>query len=596
MEEDRFAVDELAGHELPDGTVIARNRRTGAQMPLPGEVFNAVSHCDSFRTMEGHIADLAGPAARGREGEIRQILQSVIDAGLTLSAAAIGARLEQRQETEMAARPVAAIITRERPEALSRLLSSILEHCRLEEVQRLVIVDDSRDEAALAANREAISKAREKLEARGLPSLLHFGPQEGAALTQAIKERLPGHIAGIEFLLGREDRGRKVTTGIVRNFAQLLSVGSPLLVFDDDVLCSVLQPPERRSGVEFSARQRGSRFFASDDEWRSHQEEGKQCPIQLHMQALGAELGGCLRRLDQERPGPSAFEFATPGFARRLQANAPILITQCGCYGDPGSGGNEWTALLPAEERAELAALVDNPETAPQVRNCWLGRSRPVFEPRANMSQVVGIDNRGYLPPYFPLFRGQDQTFGAMTEFLNPSSLAVDLPFALPHLPIPRRSWRDLHAGFSLPFSLTHFLNDFVTGEISNCGALDTRHRNEWLAMMFQDLAVSPRSRIIEISAGHWTQKRIDWLTRLSNALDTSTGTPPPLGPYLVAVMRQLRASGIADFRATEIKGPPENLSGDEVLEFWRKAWQGFADGLRAWPHIREVARETLEL
>jgi len=594
MEEDRFAVDDLAGHDLPDGTVIARNRRSGAQMPLPGEVFNAISHCEAFRTMEQHIADLAGPGARGREGEIRQILQSVINAGLTLSASEIGARLEPQTGSAPAERPVAAIITRERPDALSRLLASMLEHCQLEAVERLVVVDDTRGEPALSANRAVIRTANGSLESRGLPTIRHFCPSEAESLRESLKGQFPEHAAGVQFLLGREDRGEAVTTGIARNFAQLLGLGRPLLVFDDDVLCSVLEPPEKNGGIEFSSRQRECHFYASDNDWRSHEAEGNQCPIQLHLQALGTELRVCLDRLERARPTPSAFEFATPGFARRLAGNAPVLISQCGSYGDPGSGGNEWIALLPTATRAELARLVGNLETAPEERNCWLGRSRPVFEPRANMSQLTGLDNRGYLPPYFPLFRGQDKAFGAMTEFLHPQSVTIDLPFALPHSPIPRRSWQECQGGFSLPFALTHFLNDFVTAEILNCGARSAVNRNDWLAMMYEDLADSPRSRIVELTAGHWTQQRIDWLTRLTEALETSDGMFPPLGNYLRALVQQLQSSGIRDFRAVEFKGPPEELHGDEVFAFWRDAWRGFADGLRAWPHIRAVAQEQL--
>jgi hypothetical protein len=58
--------------------------------------------------------------------------------------------------------------------------------------------------------------------------------------------------------------------------------------------------------------------------------------------------------------------------------------------------------------------------------------------------------------------------------------------------------------------------------------------------------------------------------------------------------VQRLQASGITDFGAAEIKGPPEELKGDEVLEYWREAWRGFADGLRAWPHVRAAAQEIL--
>lgn len=592
--EDRFAIDDLAGHDLPDGTIVARNRRSGAQMPLPGEVFNAISYCDAFRTMDGHIAHLAGPNARGREEEIRQILQSVIDGGLMLSAAAICSRLEPRAGEPAPRSAVGAVITCERPDALARLLASMQEHCDPERLERIVVIDDSRSETSLSANRDAIETARAGFESRGFSAPEHFSPQDTSALTTALADRLPEHADAVRFLLDRTGREGEVTTGIARNLAQLHAVGRPLVVFDDDVVCTVLEPPERTAGVEFSSTQRGCRFYASDADWPRADDDQRQCPVGRHLQALGLSLAGSLAALGQSRPEPDAFEHAKPGFARRLAPDGEVLISQCGGYGDPGSGGNEWVALLPPGARAELAAIAGDIETTDQLRNCWLGRSRPVFEPHANMSQLTGFDNRSYLPPYFPLFRGQDRAFGAMTEFLHPRGLAVDLPFALPHLPIPPRSWGEFHRGFSLPFTLAHFLTEYVTGQVGSCGARKVVNRNQWLAMLYADLADSPDDRIIELTAAHWTQQRIDWLSKLAEALNAPGAQPPPLNDYLRKLMQKLQASAIRDFNTVEFKGSPDHLRGEDNLAWWRSAWRDFGAGLRAWPEIRTTAREIL--
>lgn len=594
QEPERFAVDDLAAHDLPDGTVLARNRSNGAQMVLPGEVFNAITHCDAFRTMEEQIAHLAGPQARGREGEIRQILQTVINGGLMISASEIASRLVPRQGAVRVESAVATIITCERPEALGRLLESMRTHVDLEKLEKLVVVDDSRKSESLAANREAIEASNAALGDRGVKPGQHFTAAEAAKLVESLVAELPEHERGIRFLLDRGGREAEVTTGITRNLAQLLGIGQPLMVFDDDVLCSVMDPPQHGEGVEFSARQRGCRFYASDEDWMAMRASDRRCPIQAHLDALGSTLAESLARMGMAQPGPSAFEHATPGFARRVEPDSRILVSQCGSYGDPGSAGNEWIALLPAEARAQLASLTGDIESALEHRNCWLGQSRPVFEPSANMSQLTGFDNRDYLPPYFPVFRGQDRTFGAMTEFVRPQALSVDLPFALPHLPIPRRSWREGHRGFILPFSLTHFLNDFFAGELRGCRARDPLNRNQWLAMLYQDLADAPRERIFEMTAAWWTQKRIDWLKRLSTALEETPGESAPLADFLRRALDQLRGQNIPDPNRAELKGPPSELSGDAVLDYWRLAWRDFAAGLRAWPAIREAAPQQL--
>lgn len=588
VEAERFAIDDVACHDLPDGTVIARNRRTGAQMQLPGEVFNAITHCDAFRTMEEQIAHLAGPQARGREGEIRQILQAVINGGLMLSATEITNHLVPRADQAIDRPAVAAIITCDRPQALARLLASMAEDCDLGRIDRLVVIDDSRSEQSIEANRAALEQAGESMESGGLRQAVHLTPEAASELITGLVRRQPEHEAGIRFLLDRKGREGEVTTGISRNLAQLLGIGQPLLVFDDDVLCTAMEPPLREKGVEFSSRQRGCQFYASDDDWEDRRNDTNSCSMTRHLEVLGHSLEAGLAALGEDPPGPSALEFANPGFARRLEPDSPILVSQCGSYGDPGSAGNEWVALLAPEARAQLGSLSGDITSAEEKRNCWLGRSRTVFEPRANMSQLTGFDNRGYLPPYFPLFRGQDRNFGAMTAFLYPHGLAVDLPFAVPHLPIPRRSWREGHRGFSLPFTLGYFLNDFVTGQISNCGARDISMRNGWLAMMFDDLADSPRDRIIEIAAGQWTRKRIDWMSRLARTLGDSSGPNDSVAGFARQAMNRLRESGVTDFSKVEIKGPPDQKQGEAVLDYWRSAWRDFAAGLRAWPAVRE--------
>lgn len=592
--DDRFAIDDLAGHDLPDGTVVARNRRTGAQMPLPGEVFNAISHCDAFRTMDEQIAHLAGPNARGREGEIRKILQSVIDGGLMLSAARIAAQLEPRESKANPESAVGAIITCDRPEALSRLLRSIEENCDPARLDALWVIDDSRNKESRAANRNAIESMDSGIVSGGSGAVRHFAPDDAKSLCDALAKRLPEHADAVRFLLDRQGRKDHVTTGISRNLAQLLAAGRTHVVFDDDVLCQAMAPPESQSGVEFSAVQRPCHFYASRNDWQEYADSEQPCPVTRHLQVLGSDLAGALDTLGQPAPTPNAFEFTTPGFAGRLSADSRILISQSGTYGDPGSGGNEWVALLPAEARAELSAIAGDPRNSKVERHCWLGRTRPAFEPRANMSQLTGIDNREYLPPYFPLFRGQDRAFGAMTEFIHPQSLAADLPFALPHLPVPPRTWAECPHGFSLPFSISQFLNDFVTGEVRHCGATDPLARNAWLAMLYADLAESPRDRIVELTAGHWTQQRIDWLTKLSEALAPSDGQPAALADYLQQLVHELQASGARDFTAVEFRGPPDDLRGDPVLEWWREGWRNFSAGIRAWPQIREAARDIV--
>lgn len=586
---DLYAIADLAGHDLPDGNVIARNRWTGAQMPLPGEVFNAITYCDAFRTLEGQVAHLAGPNARGREGEIRQILQAVINGGLMLSAQALAARLEPKPPSHGDRQAEVAVLTCDRPQALARLLGSLLAHANFERIAGLTVVDDSRDDASLAANRSSIEAVSATLKARGFGPIRHFTPTDAAALVEQLVQRMPDQETAIRFLLDRRNRGGYVTTGISRNLAQLLAVGQPQLVFDDDVLCQVFDSPEREPGIEFSSRQRGCRFYRQAADWQALQAGERTCPVSRHLEVLGRSLPESLGALPGAAPSAAAFEFAQPAFAQRLGADSRVLVSQCGSLGDPGSAGAEWVALLKPEVRSALFEMAGDLSQSTVGRNCWLGRSRPVFEPRAVMSQLTGLDNNQYLPPYFPLHRGQDKIFGAMVEFIYPANVVADLPFAIPHLPMPERAWSEGQSRFKLSFSLGHFLHDHVTGLLSSCVASSPGMRNQWLSNQFLDLADAPRERIVEGAADHWTQQRIEWLKHLSQALEQTASGSEAQTRFLQASIRDLQACNIRDFHREPFAGPQGGPSGEAALDYWRDGWRNFGEGLAAWPAIREA-------
>jgi hypothetical protein len=90
-EPELFALDKLTSFQLPNNQVLARNSRTGKEMVLPQDALNALSFCTNFRTIEEHVETLMegldGDPARA--AAIREVVQSVHDGGLTISASEI---------------------------------------------------------------------------------------------------------------------------------------------------------------------------------------------------------------------------------------------------------------------------------------------------------------------------------------------------------------------------------------------------------------------------------------------------------------------------------------------------------------------------
>ena len=69
----------------------------------------------------------------------------------------------------------------------------------------------------------------------------------------------------------------------------------------------------------------------------------------------------------------------------------------------------------------------------------WLGQNGHAFARTATMSQITGLDNSVSLPPYFPVFRGEDLLFGTMLRYLFPVGVVLDYDWGIPHLQLVRR-------------------------------------------------------------------------------------------------------------------------------------------------------------
>jgi hypothetical protein len=58
-------------------------------------------------------------------------------------------------------------------------------------------------------------------------------------------------------------------------------------------------------------------------------------------------------------------------------------------------------------------------------------------------SHVLGLDNRGGLPPFFPVLGNTAGIFGYMLQACDPEAYIGQLPFAVLHAPPEPRSWDD---------------------------------------------------------------------------------------------------------------------------------------------------------
>jgi hypothetical protein len=563
-------------------------------MRLPVEVMTALTHCDSFRTLEEHVQNFMedGVQQDGREKAITSVIKSVHEGGLTISAKDICQGLIPDGDSDSVTEyPVVAIITCDRPQALKRLLESFLLDCDLSQVKRCFVIDDSRLTKNKANNLEITQLFNDQADV----DIRYFGEIEANNFMTALIRRLPDNEEQIRFLIDRERWKDYFTAGISRNYSLLLSVGDPVIIFDDDTICKAYEPPFTGSGIEFSNRNKEAYFFKSHDERQDLDSKENPDPVKQHMRCLGLSLSEALNVLGTGTPDQSSLRHARPAFATKLNRHSQILITECGSLGDPGTASNSWLATLPIESRERLQESESQFEIALNHRNCWLGRSHMTFTPAGNFSGVTGIDNREFLPPYFPIERGEDLIFGNTVDFIFPDSICLNYSWAVPHLPIPERQWSEPGKKASTPTLSAILFIEKILARKDLCRARDPYLRLEFLANLFKDFAGSPRTLVLNQYTEDWLEHKAGHLSTLQSKLKESTCAPPFWIHYLQHSIQQTQSSTPDEADLSKITPSSGDPGGEDVIEFWQAVCGSFGQSLLAWRDIRLEARSVFE-
>ncbi len=590
---DRVAFDLCQAYPVPGGNLLLHNTRNGKRAMVKPAVYASLMHCRQFKTLEEHAAAIIelNPEMQGQQADIRKVLQRMLKSGIMLSAKSacdkFKLKVENNTEEGTANEPVVAILTWERPEALGRLLESIASNCNAEKFHRLYVIDNSRTAENISRN-QALT---EQFVARIPAPLKYFGQTEQQSFLDELVNKLPEHENAIHFLADHARWKDHWTAGLSRNLALLLSCGHRLVMLDDDAVCDVYEPPQPKPGITFSDDPREAEFFGDEREWTYLHQPINPDPINRQMQCLGLTFSGALAVLGQNHLKPAGFTNATALQLSELHPDSPVLVTECGSLGCPGTGNNSWLPDMAPASLSRMLSSVEKTSQALSSRKVWSGRNQPHFAPRSNMSQITGVDNRRMLPPYLPIMRGQDRLFGYMLDFIFPTSVALDYPWAVPHLPLPERRWRDRDLNFTPADSFPMFFIEKIIGYKSYCLSALPGERLSYLSTWFNDLATSSPDTLVAMYRNSRLRGDSERLEHLTTLLATSESAPVNWQNYLrngvSQLEKDLEQASHEDFK---VKGLPAAMDTDELISFWKKVWADFAATLRAWPEIRDAA------
>lgn len=589
-----YAFDQCKAYPLPDNRVLVRNPRSGRQAVLTPDVYGALTACTEFATLDHHAERLAAdtPGLHGQEAAVRQVLASVRGDGLLISADIYAATLNPAATPRVPDdRPVAAVITWERPEALARCLDSLADNCDLGLLHSFFVIDDSRDEDARARNREA----SERFAQNAAIPVRYLGIEAQRRYMAGLIHQLPQLENAIRFLIDRDRWAPYWTSGLARTVALLVSAGRRLLVLDDDILCEVYEPPREDGPPSFSDAGRQAAFFAGDQGWQDWRTGHATDPLLRHLRCLGATLSDALGALGAGTLPAASFAGATVPFLERLDNQSPVLVTECGSLGDPGTSRLDWITALTGTSLERLLSTDEAVENALSVRNCWSGQSRPRFGPRANMSQFTGLDNRHLLPPYIPIMRGEDRLFGDMTAFLHPGSVVLDDAWAVPHRPIPERAWSDADRRLHTATDFPRFSMAWVEEHADASNATEPMMRLRRLAQLYDDLAEYDHGAIVDLYIDRTLAARAEDYRHLRSVQQATVDAPAAWQSFIADGVERLNRELAETPTEVSLRGYPEALEDRRLTAWWQEFWREFAQALQAWPTIRQAARQINE-
>lgn len=583
-----YALMNVKPLNLGNNRALLIHEHSGAQLLVAMQVATALHALSTFRTMDGHVHTLTQgvPELKDQHESVRRVLDTIRDAGLLTSADTVCARLKDKSARREQAPTRVFIMTCDRPRAIERLLQSMIMAGNLGRHEELFLVDDSRDPANAELNRDMVRQ----FNLTSPVDMRYVGRQEQARLVQEIGARLPGSDAHLDFLVGAERWAGYKTYGRTRTLCLLLSVGRRAIVLDDDVVCAAVATPHRDEGVGFRSN-RLSDFYESEQDMLSRTRREDFDPLSGHAKCLGLDLGHALDELGAQDLKPEDLKGANSLFLSQWDADSPVLVTQSGTVGDPGSPSPNWIYMLDRESAQRLLASPLGLDGAMRSHHFWRGQPRPTFGKMAYISQMTGLDNAAYLPPYFPVFRGEDSLFGAMVEHLHPRAAVLEYDWAVPHLPLDvaqRREEAPPHSGRGY-FSMEKFITDRTLYEHKVC--FDTRHQR--LVLLLRELSETSDDGLLtlfrtEVAEYQRTQEEV--YTRL---LQDGLARPERWSNYLRQGLANLRDAMGQPAQLQEIAAMPGDASDRLILDTFRQYTGEFAAALDAWADIRKASVEV---
>ena len=431
----------VSAYAGPPGSVTLHRHAGNKRLMVQPAVAQALTHCNTFRSIESHTKTITSvlPALANNANQARDTLLTIANAGLMESGEEAWQRLTRAETNPQSGADNASLIilTCDRPRALRRLLTSLVDKPIDERIDCIWVVDDSRNRDDIAANADVIASIRSLID----QPIHHVDQSLKDCLIAHVVAELPEAAGPLAWLLNRDLWGSIATYGIARNLSLLLSVNRKAVVIDDDVIPEAVAPPLSETSLTVARpNDRQAVFYESEEALNQHQLKLSASPISLILDKLGNSTGDIMTSYIRSHSDLAGWD---GNLISHLGAESSAVIVQCGSWGDWGAGSGGASAIF--LEHQSIKRLIQHSKPISEVlaaNACWFGYRGPVLSRFASLSQMIGIDHRRLMPPYMPAGRGEDLLFGIMTDRLHPESFVFNAGWAICHSPTDERGAR----------------------------------------------------------------------------------------------------------------------------------------------------------
>jgi len=570
---------------LGEDEAIFYDPATDRSHVMTHQVLESLNLCREFQPMDRHVQVVCEtlPNMKGQQSAVRRVLDSLAARGLMISDDAFALRLGQAPASEPAA--VAGLFVRacDRPAQLRALTDSMRgREASLAPAERLVVVDDSRDAAAVATQASALRD----FSADWKQPVHHLTPSLWKDLVAEMVAELPEHAAVLDNLLQHDPRFRgRSGGGQGRNLITLLAAGSRYLLLDDDNLFPMHRHPEGRQELGLGESAWAVRTYPDHD---SALQSGTadEDAVARHLELCGRQLGELIGEKGI-RLGREQLRGMAPSLNPLLRADARVSMTVNGHRGGSCSAGINWLLLLDARSRAGYATSDERYLALRGDPAVWFGCA--AFQP-VNLAAFTpfAVDNSRLMPCTSPYGRGEDAVFNALAALADGAAVQLHVPWAVGHRPEHGRDRTALINRADMT-DISQCISEFIGHVANDVYAADPAVRFALMAARLEDLAGGTDSAVVSYLREYLAYRRSTLVASLQ-AIDKAADDAPAalrsdIRSHIEANGRAILERGLPRFA-----GWPEDATPADCAANFRREALALAAGLRAWPEIWKLA------